>query len=293
MKKLLYNAINKLGYNIYKKNRKDIAIIKKLEKYNVSVHFNLLFRCSSYVFVLAEVFEDLEISDAEEFIKISFNNMVFYVESGEEFIILNEIFIDNDYDFGINEECVLIDIGANVGMATIFFSKMDNIKKIYAFEPVKDNFDLAQRNFDANQISNVDFYNFGLGKEERDEKFLYSRQLKGNSGLRGTNNPYYQNLINVEEKTVKIKRASEILSPILEKSKEFKIVVKMDCEGAEYEIIENLSNENLLSKINIIMLEWHDYGPERVEKVLKESGFLIFSRPLGPISGMIYGVRAL
>ena len=63
----------------------------------------------------------------------------------------------------------------------------------------------------------------------------------------------------------------------------------MDCEGAEYEIVENLSKENLLKSVDIIIIEWHDLGAKVIEDYLLLNNFTIFSRSLGPVSGLIYG----
>ena len=61
----------------------------------------------------------------------------------------------------------------------------------------------------------------------------------------------------------------------------------MDCEGAEYEIFENLSESNLLGKIDVLIIEWHDKGAKSIENTLLKFGFNVFSRDLGPISGII------
>lgn len=289
---LVYQAVNKLGYNFYKKNSQAKAVKKKLEKYNISNHNNLLFLCSRYVFVFEKKFKDFEIRESKKGLEISFSNLVFDIDSSEEFLILSEIFVDKEYRFICNESCALIDIGTNVGMASIYFSQLDHIKKIYSFEPVKDTFDIAVKNFNRNNTKKiVKFHNFGLGNLERKEKFLFANTTKGNCGIRGDLSPSYQDDKVYEKRIVLIKNASEVLEPIIEENRKLNIVVKMDCEGAEYEILENLHNSNLLKRINIIILEWHDLGAEILEDYLKVNNFFLFSRSLGPISGMIYAVR--
>ena len=49
-------------------------------------------------------------------------------------------------------------------------------------------------------------------------------------------------------------------------------VIKIDCEGCEYEIFDNLSMD-LLQKIEIIIGEYHDRGFSVINKKLQDIGF--------------------
>ncbi len=292
MRQLIYQTVNKLGYNIYNKNSNEREIKKKLKKYNIFHHEELLFQCSRYLFTFENKFEDFTVKESKKGLEVSFLNFIFDINSSEEFLILKEIYIDNEYRFICNEDCILIDIGANVGFASMYFSQLDNVQKIYSFEPVKDTFEIAENNLKRNNIMKISqFSNFGLGNFEREEQFLFNNNAKGNCGIRGQLSPSYQDEKDYEKRTVLIKRASDVLEPIFNENKNFKIVLKMDCEGSEYEILENLYNSYLLKRIHIIILEWHDLGAEILENYLKDNNYTIFSRKLSSISGMIYAVR--
>jgi len=292
MRKTLYNAINKLGYSINNRKKRNEEIKNKLSTYNIVRYIDLALMSSYYIFLLEDNFEDFNMMETENGLRLSFNKLCFNVESKEEFHILKEIFVNKDYNFLLDQKCIVIDIGANVGFSSLFFSQLENVQKIYAFEPVKDTYDLALLNFKQNSINKVaEFNNFGLGNRERKENFLFNRQAKGNSGLRGTLSPGYKNNKKAELRTVIIKKASEIIKLILSNNKEYKVVLKMDCEGAEYEIMEDLQENNLLEKIDIIMVEWHDHGALNLEKQLVNNNFTIFSRNLGSLTGMISALR--
>lgn len=290
MKYQLYKFINNLGYNVINKRKKEKNIWKKLDKYKIRVHKDLLYNSAAYIFQFEKAYKDFSVLENEEFLIIKFCGLIFEIESTEELLILSEIFLEKDYNFICNSHCVVIDIGANVGIASIFFSQKDYVKKIYSFEPVIDTFRIAEQNFKNNNIKKIKgFYNFGLGANNRVEDFFFNKNLKGNSGLRGFLSPSYnRSSIVTESRTVEIKKASDVLEPIIKENQDLKIVVKIDCEGAEYEIIENLSKENLLKNIDIIMIEWHDRGAKVIEDYLTINNFTIFSRSLG-ITGLIYG----
>ncbi|APS38795.1 methyltransferase, FkbM family [Salegentibacter agarivorans] len=292
MKKLIYKAINRLGYTFYNKKNREQEIRGKLEKFEVEIHKNLLLYSYKYINLLANKFPDLSITDAENSLKVCFEDLTFYIESQEEFLILKEIFIDEEYKFIIKEKCVLIDIGANIGIASMYFSQFDYIQRIYAFEPVRDTYDLARKNFKENNITKIaEFNNYGLGAEDREENFLYNKSVKGNSGIRGKLSPSHTNRESPEIRKVQIKDVDKVLNPIIKDNRDYKIVIKMDCEGAEYEIMNRLSSNSLLNHIDIIILEWHDFKAEPLEDVLRENNFTVFSRNLDSISGIISAVK--
>jgi hypothetical protein len=92
---------------------------------------------------------------------------------------------------------------------------------------------------------------------------------------------------------VKIKDVSEIFNSIYEENKQVNFVVKMDCEGSEYEIMQRLDETNLLSKIKIFMIEWHDEGSKVLEEILIRNDFVVFSRNLATNSGMLYAYNKI
>ena len=76
------------------------------------------------------------------------------------------------------------------------------------------------------------------------------------------------------------------------------IVVKMDCEGSEFPIFEDLEVRGLIGKIRIFMIEWHKWwshdktGFDLVRPLLA-NGFDILDQTnvANPHAGMIYAIR--
>lgn len=293
MKKIAYLLINKLGYRIEKKINDKRKIAPYLDKYNIVENYNLLFNSKEYVLNLNKKFENLAIENHKDGFLVSFLDLKIYVESNEEFHVLNEIFVRNDYDFISGSKAVVIDIGANIGITSLFFSRFDYVDKIYAFEPVKDTFEHAQYNLRLNdEIHKIEWIkNIGLGKNSRKEIFLFDKHFKGNTGVRGVSSPSYTNNDNAKEREVQIEDATLEIGKIVKDAKDRKIIVKMDCEGGEYEILENLYKSGMINQIDVLVLEWHDKGSQIIEEMLINSGFNFFSRSFDSITGMIYAFK--
>ena len=74
------------------------------------------------------------------------NNLdLFYLGQEETEFIYEEIFIEKEYlkhGITINDEDCIFDVGANIGLFSIFLSTLQKKFNIFAFEPVKPIFDV-------------------------------------------------------------------------------------------------------------------------------------------------------
>lgn len=284
MKKVLSTLLNKFGYVVKNKNKSKMISLQFLSKFEAVDYNEILYNSLPYIKLLDKNFEDLRITNDNNGFLVYLKKIKIYVESPEEFYIINEIFLENDYNFFTSHKAIVIDIGANIGLASLFFSTLDCVENIYAFEPVKDTFNQAKYNLQLNESFHKieEIYNFGLGNSDETKLFCFDKYNKGKTGIRESNEGKIAN------KVVEIKKSSPIIESILVKHPDKYIVVKIDCEGAEYDILEDFSQNNVIDKIDILMIEWHDKGSDPIEKILKSSGFNIFSRNLSQVSGMIY-----
>ena len=72
-------------------------------------------------------------------------------------VVAGEINNNPEYNFeniDFKEGDSVIDIGGNIGMISIFLAKKYPFLKIYAFEPVKQNYDNFLKNIKLNNIPN-------------------------------------------------------------------------------------------------------------------------------------------
>lgn len=203
-----------------------------------------------------------------------------------------EVFVHSEYNVNLKKESILIDIGMNRAAASLLFATKDNIKKIYAYEPFKPTFELAKKNLKLNPTLSEKIvpFNVGLGKAETTLELPYAADAA--VGM-STTFDVCKDRKNVQKETVVIKDAAKEISAILAENKNKHIVVKCDCEGAEFEIFERLHEEKLMRRIDVVMMEYHFEKPDRLIDLLTENGFATQARmcSMKKKTGYIYAVR--
>ena len=206
--------------------------------------------------------------------------------------LVKVVFARSEYNLNIKKESILIDIGMNRAAASLLFASNENIKKIYAYEPFKPTFELAKRNLELNpQLSEkINAFNFGLGKSEKTLELPYRDDATGSMS---TTHGVCKNRKNTKKETVVVKDAAKEVAAILKENKNKHIIIKCDCEGAEFEIFERLREENIISRIDVVVMEYHFEKPDRLINILTENAFAVQTKIGSRKSrtGYIYAVR--
>jgi len=213
------------------------------------------------------------------------------VESQVSMIISNadiiwliwSLYIDGEYNLKEfqTENYTVIDVGMNVALASLYFASFNNINKVYGFEPLPVNYELAKSNLVLNSsLSEVIIpNNFGLAAKESILEIDYF--AGGDLGF-STTDFVREKKIQIGGKgkkttTITLKSVGEEFWKILDKNPGSNLLVKLDCEGAEYEILEALDKENLLRYVRLIFIEWHYKGAEPLITLLKNNNFIILT----------------
>ena len=159
------------------------------------------------------------------------------------------------------------DIGANVGMYSVFIAKRFCCN-IYSFEPSKKYHKFLKLN--TSFFKKVTAYNFGIGSVNKKEKIILTEE-PGSNYI--STNKLDRNTKNTETCEIRtIKELSKIKAPNL---------VKIDVEGFEYEIL-NTSIDFFKKNKTILILEIEAEHLERYSKnkndileLLKSRNYLI------------------
>lgn len=82
-------------------------------------------------------------------------------------------------DLYIPDNATILDIGANIGNHTLYWSR--RALSIYSFEPVKETFDILNKNISINSLENkVNLFNIGLS--DKSSKAIFNRFIADNIG---------------------------------------------------------------------------------------------------------------
>lgn len=182
-----------------------------------------------------------------------------------------------EYDFTGSGNYIMFDIGLNIAITSLFFAGKPEIVHIYGFEPFIPTYIQAVKNIAANpeRSSKITAFDYGLGRCSKSIAVHYNKEL---SGSMSTVKDLFPSRNNAVEK-VMIKDASEVLGGLLKLHPQEKRFLKIDCEGAEIEILENLEASGILTKeIDLIIMEWHWGNYCEVSDLLKRNGFIVVCR---------------
>lgn len=224
---------------------------------------------------------------------IEFDGIKLNPTTAEELFIIEEIFIKGVYNFQLKGKSVVVDIGFNVGNASLFFASMSDIEAVYAFEPFVPTYRQALANLKLNNVlaDKIIASNVGLSDREQSLSVDYYYDLKGQVGIHGTNLIRSEIKQTRQQEIIKLNDAAKELQEIADRHQDNNLILKIDCEGAEYDIIKRLSEKDVLSCFSVIFIEWHEHGPLSLVADLKKNGFTCFYQNTSKKVGMIYASK--
>ncbi len=201
--------------------------------------------------------------------------------------IIEEVWHSKSYTprgFNIRERYTIIDIGANIGSFTVYAAKAAKKGRVYSYEPYPENLKLLKENVRMNGLKNVKISGFGvMGKRKKAKLYLDKTNDGGHSACNRTK--------------YSIKITCVPLKDIFDANNiGFCDFLKMDCEGAEYDILFN-TPARYLGRIGKIALECHKHpehkknNANRLKKFLRRAGFRIKFKPVESDlanTGMLY-----
>lgn len=147
---------------------------------------------------------------------------------------------------GIGKSPYIIDIGANVGGFAVWAHEFFDKPKIDCYEPIKANYDLLRQNTAGTDIA---IRNFAIGKEDGERMMYYGLNNCGEASM------FQGREQRAEGEMVKVMSAKHLPECA---------IMKIDTEGAEIEILENLTVQPV-----VFLIEFHSaWNRRRIDELL-------------------------
>lgn len=161
-----------------------------------------------------------------------------------------QVFFNKCYDFKVQvDPKVIVDAGANIGLASIFFAEKYPSSKIISIEPEINNFKFLDEN--CTPYENIIPVNAALWNNNSD--IIIENKGYGESGFM------------VKESAVGTSFKGMTLNTIVNDYKLERIdILKVDIEGSELEVFQE--NYNWLSITKVLVIELHDHMKKGTSK---------------------------
>lgn len=189
---------------------------------------------------------------------------------------VKETCLDRDYErdaVPLQDGWTIIDIGGGLGDFTIHAARLGGRSTVYAFEPLLESFLLLQENLALNGVTNVQAFQEAIAGKTGD-RFLFTR-----TGVTGQHRTA-DSVAATTGDSVRVPAAT-----LDEAFRRFGIercdFLKIDCEGAEYEILFSASEGNL-GRVRHIAMEFHEgvtsYSHRDLVQFLEQRDFRVSIR---------------
>lgn len=194
---------------------------------------------------------------------ISWNGgKIWFYRSWELMHAFDEIIVRELYRFEASSPSPrIIDCGSNIGLSVLYFLKLYPESRITAFEPDARNFDVLQKNLGRYEAKEIDLRQKAVwvhnGHITFDERGGEGSKIAESGGLE-----------------VRCTRLADLLHEPVD-------FLKIDIEGAEYEVIKDCAP--LLHNVKHLFLEYHGQISRSTEltemlDILREKGFDYYIR---------------
>ncbi len=270
-------SINSVFYKFWKKNDLEDDNLSKDSYQDYYERFHDIFEKKGY---------NIFVKNKKVFISGHDLNLV--GNAVNTFWTADGVLCKDDYDFLSGDKFVMIDIGLNIGLTSLSMARKNNIVKIYGYEPFTPTFEQAEENLKRNPelARKIEIFNFGLGDKDEVLEINYNPSRPG--AMSSVKNNFESSQV-VEK--IDIKKASSALERIITEENDLLIFLKIDCEGAENDILRDLDSTKLLEKVDLIIMEWHFEWPGEIIEILERNHFIIFNKEI--IKSEIGFIRAV
>ncbi len=213
--------------------------------------------------------------------------------------MLYEVFAREVYRLDLDSSAIVIDVGASVGISALYFARQEQVRHVFSFEPFPEAAHAAQDNIELNPLlkPKIHLEHFGLSDQNQELTLNHSFETSHLAGIKEDKH-HLTDSNSAHSVTIQVKKATQVLTPILKVHEKEKRVLKIKTEGSEYQILGDMSRSSLLEQFDIVMIEWHGNKFYELIDLLERSHFQTVVKhqdysPAFSYTGMIYASRIL
>lgn len=231
---------------------------------------------------------------------------ILHHRKNETEFLYKEVFEDQGYlrhGIELPEDGCVFDVGANIGMFTLFAGWRSKNLRVYAFEPIPEVFDVLSKNTAIYGL-NARAMNCGLGRDSRTEVFTYYPNLSILSGSHanvleehGVVKSFVSNQLGESPRSMTVS-AAELDEMVADRLRSEQIVcaiktisqiireeniesiglLKVDVEKSELEVLQGIEASDW-PKISQAVVEVHDRDGvlRAIEDLFRSHGFYVIS----------------
>jgi FkbM family methyltransferase len=156
-----------------------------------------------------------------------------------------------------DQEAIFFDVGANIGIYSLYAAHVAPLTKVYSFEAVFSNFSALKQNIEVNDFSNVFPFNIALSSKYSLTDLFLSDLRVGNSGAQ------IDKPVNEKNEVYEPKNVEKVLSfPIDQLISTFNFPVpnflKLDVDGNEPHILKGMDNTLRDVRLKSLLIEFNN-----------------------------------
>lgn len=222
-------------------------------------------------------------------------NWIYHLNNYETDFVYNEIFVNETYlkhGIKIETNATVLDIGANIGLFSLYIKQKYPNSKIYAFEPIPEVFQILTANLVEHE-EHIKTYNYALSNKNEMATFHYYPGFSVISGfhanqtrdaeiiMSGMQSKYNEN--NMDMPALVTKRLTQLtsfqcqtisLAYFIQQEKISHIdLLKLDIEGAELAVIEGITQNDWLKIRQIVMEVHNEIDLNKIISLLEQNNF--------------------
>ena len=170
------------------------------------------------------------------------------------------IFCRKDYG-SVEAGTSVIDVGANIGVYSVY-AALEGATSVHAYEPCEESFNLLQKNIIANGLERIIIPHKGVVVGKPSAPIMFPRASSVHNRIEADRQNGAEDCAPVDAIPF-FRIAEDLRTPSL---------VKMDCEGGEYDAILH-TEASVFDRVDQIRLEYHRGPKDQLFQRLAELGY--------------------